>query len=140
MIVGSNTLTQRWDFGCCYLYSGKLATYRYKVEVTVRSSDPSLPDSMIIDFNQLLSCMKSVIKDGTYIYDSTNFLATSVGNNLKNYDLYVLPFESTVSCESICSYYAHSIESKLSNLGMDIVEVKLRENNNSYVTYTPAIR
>lgn len=132
-----NTLTQRCEFGCCYLYSGKLSAYRYKVEATVRSSDPNFSDSMLVDFKRLKTLMESVIEDGSYLYDRHHIIASEIGECLSRYDSYVTSFDKQVSCESICEFYASRLHQIIYPLGMEIVEVKLRENSNSFVTFTP---
>ena len=146
------TVTQRSDFECSYLMKSVeseytvtnryvLNSHHYRVEVTVSSiSDfnQENDDKCIITFEKLKSIVDSCLPDGCFIYSVDD--DSDEMKNLRR-DLRIMGVKVTelyclsVSAENLADSIARRIEDKLFKEDVQLLEVKLRENSDSVVTW-----
>ena len=145
------TVTQRSEFECSYLMKETkddymknshyvLNSHNYRIEVTVASytRDSQDSDKCIITFEKLKSIVDSCLPDGYFIYsvDDDSEEMKNLVRDLKIMGVKVTElYRLSVSAENIVDSIARSISDKLDNEGVQLVEVKLRENPDSVVTW-----
>ena len=136
------TVTQRSEFECSYLMKETnddymknghytLNSHNYRIEVTVASytRDSQDNDKCIITFEKLKSIVDSCLPDGYFIY-SVDDDSEEMKNLVR--DLKIMGVKVT---ELYRLSVARSISEKLDREGVQLVEVKLRENPDSVVTW-----
>lgn len=129
-------------------YDGKCySLHGHSYKVTVEISGPQVePLNMIVDFNILKQIMKEAIPDHAYIYDERLLENHEVGNVvteivpiLKKYNMNVVGYPCTTTCENLVQIWADEINKRLADeYGLyDIYVSKLsaNETQNSQAVY-----
>ena len=135
------TATVVENFSCSYLYanprtgSGELSSNNYKVEAEFYGGDS---DRFIAEFSELHKIVRVNLPDKKFISGPfISKLEETLCEILKKLgvDVYTCPFD--VSAETLCDDIAARIENDLAFdiTGVQLVCVKLHENENSCVTW-----
>lgn len=134
----NKTLTQRSRFECSYLMprlDGLEGTYvlnshSYLVEVVVE-----VPSSLVITFEQLKAIIDANLFDKQFLYNSKSDDAIfKIVNCLSEIGVPCTGFDDALCAECIADSLARSICYDLACEGIQLVELKLKENSNSFVT------
>lgn len=134
----NKTLTQRSRFECSYLMptlddrkgTYVLNSHSYLVEVVVE-----VPDSLVITFEQLKAILDANLFDKQFLYNSESDDAISeIVKCLSEIGVPCTGFDDALCAESIADRLAHSVCYDLACEGVQLVELKLKENSNSFVT------
>ena len=131
-------VSQRHHFQCAYIYRRNnkliLNAHEYKIEVTVSSPDRISP--VIISFEDLKSVISKSVPDNKFLLRNDNSLDLSLIGIFQTFvpSIYQI-YSEEITAETLVNAIAHKIEENLSDFGVLLWEVKLRESNDSYVTW-----
>lgn len=136
-------VTQRIMFSCAYLmkrsYYSQLNAHDYKFEATVvRKSGISSYSNpkMIISFENLQSAMADVSFEGCFLFNSANRDEARLAKTFRSCNISTIDLKEDVSAEVILNAISLKLSDKMSeNFKLYLKETKLREGNNSYVTW-----
>ena len=130
-------VTKRLEFECCYVYRKEIHAHRYKLEVTVQGPQRFGDYGVVISFDNLLKYMKQVVPDKSFIYDTKEASGTYIGLAFQDYGYKAIGFDMSISAENICNYLALSLQDILDvkEPGIQIIDLKLREDSNSFVSW-----
>lgn len=142
----NSTVSQRVEFDCSYLvkntgtYGYTMQGCRYLVEATVKNNINE-DSAFVIEFKELKSHLISCVPDHTFLYYHGDPLAQHIAAELDPLGVSIKAYSAPVSAETICQTIAIRLQSLLDsfNPGVLVVEVKLRENSDSFATYRPAL-
>ena len=131
-------VTKRLEFECCYVYRDEIHAHRYKLEVTVQGPQRYNDYGVVLSFDELLRYMKQTVPDKTFVYYVKDAAGTYISKAFHDYNYRTLGFEFPISAENICNHLALSLQDELDihEPGIQIVDLKLREDNNSFVSWT----
>ena len=141
-------VTQRIEFSCSYLVfkSGeeKLNSCRYVFEATVESSRRYQEDGRIISFDDLKELMNKYSLNGKFICRRKDSNAKHFGTLINCFlslhvPVHQLNCESEISAEKILEYLSLKLDEDISikyNGIATLKQTRLRENSNSYVTWS----
>lgn len=145
-MVGKQLVTQRDEFECAYLMSVDdnlpiLHAHHYRVEVTVSRNDNSVGHDVIIDFDRLRHYIRRVLPDKAFLYNGSEVGSSaenSIATEFKRFGIAVQSYLFTPSAENLAQHFATKLQSifDFEHLGIQVVEVKLRETANSYATWS----
>lgn len=134
----SATLSYRTEFESCYIQDSELHAHRYKIEVTVDGERRYHTTGQIIDYKELATYVKSICPDKTFLtgMDSTPS-EQAVAVCMKACSVPVMERPHQLTIESFCESLARELQDLLDRhaFGVRVVEVKLRETNDSYATW-----
>lgn len=136
-------VTHRMEFECCYLINKDVNAHRYRLEVTVEGPQRFEDFGSVIEFSKLREYVKSVVPDKSFLIDtSTENLGRDVGFMLGTRGVSVRAYSFQLSAENLCSNIGKQLQSILDSEepGVTVVEVKLRENNDSFASWRPDVR
>ena len=138
------TVTSRIEFDISYVMemSGqyKLDSHHCKFEVVVGSDKSS--GSLIITFEDLRNLMKSIIRNSSIVVSEHDVESSMlirrfimVAGGLMN-PIVKIPVSESLCAEQILKYMTNQLNSLLISQYPDVflIETRLRENNESYVT------
>ncbi len=136
-------VTQRVEFECCYLLETELNAHRYRFDVTVESDGPRRDKRYIISFQELTDCMKKVVPDKSFLFDTTTY---NVGKDIafilgsKGVKISGCPY--MLSAENICSAASQDLQRLLDDKfpGVKIVSSSLKETTGSFVSWRPNVK
>lgn len=133
----SMEVTRRVEFECCYIYNNQIEAHRCKLEVTVEGPQRFEDFGTVISFESLRRYILSVVPDKTFLCDANDPASKHVGDAFIDAGCRVLVCEFSISAENLCTYIAEKLQHLLNigEPGIQIVELKLRENNDSYVSW-----
>lgn len=142
----NSTVSQRVEFSCSYLvkntgkYGYTLQGCRYLVEATVKNSINE-DSPVVIEFKQLKAHLSAAVPDNAFLFYHGDSLAQHIAAELDPLGVSVKAYSTTVSAEIICETIAMRLQSLLDTYdpGVLVVEVKLRENSDSFATYRPSV-
>ena len=136
------TITQRSEFECSYImYSAQegyqFNSHNYKIEVTV-SGEPD-NNGVILPFKKFKQCIDEVLPNNSFIFNSnecSDSPSVQIADILKCNDVSASPigYPFSICAENLVQYFAMRIQSLLDHR-LEVTEVKLRETNNSYVSW-----
>lgn len=131
-------VSQRSHFQCAYIYYRNegmiLNAHDYKIEVTVSSPDRISP--VIISFEDLKSVIAKSVPDHKFLARKDKSLDFSLIGVFTTFSPSICEvYEGEITAETLVNTIAHKIEENLSDFGVLLWEVKLRESNDSYVTW-----
>ena len=140
----TQTVTSRIEFEMSYLMKVagiyNLEAHRVRFEVVVESNR-SVGD-LIIRFDDLKRLMRNIIPDGSIVFSEADVINDmsmkrfiSVVEEFSN-NIIIIPTFDELSAERILQYCTMELEKLLDSQYPDvnIVETRLRENSESYVT------
>lgn len=133
-------VTQRLEFSCCYLRDTELNAHRYRLEVTVESPTNVVASGVVMDFQTLKRYMQALVFDETFLFSRTDLSKSNLKSayeafNLEGVKTELVDFD--LCAESLCTYFALTLQRTFDEhkLGVNVVDVKLRENNDSYANW-----
>lgn len=135
--MSSTLVTRRASFECAYFYkrNGKttLNAHEYKIEVTVGA--PDRVSAVVISFEELKEAINRSLPKNKILLSRCDDLDSELMIVLERYDV---PYDLTmdyICAETLVNVIAQKIEDNLSDYGVILWEVKLRENSDSIVTW-----
>lgn len=142
----NSTVSQRVEFDCSYLvkntgkYGYTLQGCRYLVEATVKNNINE-DSAFVIEFKQLRAHLVASVPDNAFLFYHGDPLAQHIAAELDSIGVAVKAYSNVVSAEIICETIAMRLQSLLDsfNPGVLVVEVKLKENSDSFATYRPSV-
>ena len=130
-------VTKRIEFECCYIQNHQIEAHRCKLEVTVEGPQRFEDFGRVITYENLQKYMKELTPHKTFLYCWKDTDSLAVAHAFGSAGCEVLPFEFEISAENLCSYFVKSLQDILDKKepGITILEMKLREDNHSYVSW-----
>jgi len=134
-------VTKRIEFECCYVYKGDIHAHRYKLEVTVQGPQRYSDQGVVLSFDELSNYMKQAVPDKAFIYWIKDAAGVYISKAFNEYNYKTLGCDFPISAENICAFLAANLQDTLNvrEPGILIVELKLREDNNSFVSWKKEI-
>lgn len=142
------TCSQSYSFMCCYLsksITGKptVDTHKYTLEVTISGGQIRATDDVILEFSEFLKVLKRAAPADSFVYNadaSGDSTEVQVANLLSEDGYKVIGYHTRISAEQLASQIGHAIqcifETEYANIRVQ--QVKLKEDSNSYVVWTPS--
>ena len=140
--TGTIQVTQRVEFECCYLSEGKyVEPHRYRVEATVESPQHYADHGVVLNFAEFKKYILSVVPDHAFVFNagaSSSQAELEVGYKFVDYKLKTVEVDFPISAETLCNYIATNLQDvfNMKEPGVVLVDLKLRENNDSFVSWT----
>ena len=134
----SATISYRCEFESCYVQNSELHAHRYKLEVTVDGPELYKNTGQIIDYKILAKHVKSVCPEGAFLLGSDSLPEEqAVAVCLKVCHVPVMERPHKLTIESLCESLSCELQDVLNRHapGVRVIEVKLRETNDSYATW-----
>ncbi len=130
-------VTKRIEFECCYIYHYTVQAHRYRLEVTVEGPQRFDDHGTVITFDDLQKYMKRAVPDNKFIYHVEDYPGVHVGKAFVEVGCDSQPYEFSISAENLCKHIAESLQNTfdLYEPGIKILELKLREDSNSFVSW-----
>ena len=125
-----------YDGGC-----GNCHGHSYKIEVTVEGPKHPNNFNMVMDFKELKDVIKKCIPDHYFAVNNTKLegYEYDLWQVNKKYGKSTKEFPFVTTAENMVCFFADSIDWYIKNVlgheDVDVVEVKLWETTNSYVTW-----
>lgn len=133
------TVSYRCEFESCYVQNSQLNAHRYRLEVTVDSPQRYFDHGLIIDYRTLAQYVKAVCPDNHFLIgtDSTE-AEVALADSMRLCGVAVSDRPHKLSIESFCESLADELQDTLNRHepGVRVIEVKLRETNDSFATWT----
>lgn len=135
-------VSTRIEFSCCYIYqeseAPSLNSHRYKFEATVEGLQKYEDSGRIIDFQDLTQVCKWSVPDKAFVYnDDRNSLSFEIANTLRSHGLRCVGYPFEFSTEQFINAISLKLISLLAMIpGVRLLETKLREDSNSFVSWT----
>ncbi len=131
-------VTQRIEFECCYLFYGVLEAHRCKMEVTVAGPQRFEDHGVVITYAALQDYMKQVVPDRSFVYCRSDPSGLYVGKAFQDVNCSVKEYDFPISAENLCKHFAEELQDlfDVKEPGIHILDMKLREDNNSFVSWT----
>lgn len=133
------TVSYRTEFEASYLQNCELHSHRYRVEVTVDGPQRHENKGKVIEFKHLADYVNQVCYDGYFLYGTDVLPAERpVIDALNNAKVKTWPCSFPLSVENFCIDIADRLQLLLNRFdpGVRVLEVKLRETNDSFATWT----
>lgn len=133
------TVTYRTEFEASYLQNSELHSHRYRVEVTVDGPQRHQDKGKVIEFKHLAQYVNQVVYDKYFLYGTDILPAErAVIDALKEAGVRCWPCTFPLSVENFCIDIADRLQIFLNKFepGVRVSEVKLRETNDSFATWT----
>ena len=137
------TVSKKTEFECMYiLISGDkwdFNFHRYSIDVTVDAPQRYTDSGEIIRFEKLGEYLNSVVPDNEMLvptsFSDSDFISVVSKMSLHGLKLRAMDFD--ICAEGLCNYIAKTLQERLNQYepGCRVVEVKLRENSSSYVSW-----
>lgn len=135
-------VTQRARFTCSYIYHNaskhatELCSSNYTVEVSV--TRPGEDDKFVMEFSDLQKVLKSIVPDKKFLFGP--FLSKKdeeLMQVMKDLGVPTASYMFDVSAETLCEDIALQLSNELEfdYPGVQLLEVKLRENSDSFVVW-----
>ena len=133
-------VSQRVEFSCSYITPCDdiydLNSIHYKFEATASSLKSYESTGRVISFESFTNLIKSVIPDKVFIYDKTDLNQCVLAKDFKDCGIFSYAFEGEISTERLLEEISLMLVEALSAYPeVYLKETKLRENNNSYVSW-----
>ena len=130
-------VTTRTTFSAAYVRDGMLNAYQYKLEATVECPQRAEDDKMIIEFSRLQKYMKQASFDNTFLYSAGDSFGADIARAMNRSGVQSKEVEYPLCAEAICNNIAVLLQGllNLKEPGVILKELKLRETNDSYVSW-----
>ena len=130
-------VTKRVDFECCYLYNKQIEAHNCKLEVTVEGPQRFNDFGRVITYEDLTRYMKYVVPDKAFLYSSDDCDGNHVASAFLDVGCRTYSYDFQISAENLCKHFADTLQDLLDKKepGIRILDLKLREDNNSYVSW-----
>lgn len=130
-------VTKRIEFECCYIHENDIEAHRCKLEVTVEGPQRFNDFGRVISYEELTRYMRNVVPDRSFLYWNMDVASSRVGAAFMDAGCRVQEYNFPISAENLCKYLADALQELLDTFepGIRIIDLKLREDNNSYVSW-----
>ena len=133
------TVSYRCEFESCYVQFGELHAHRYRIEVTVDGPQRYQDFGQVIDYRDLARYVKEICPNGQFLVgtDSTKS-EQHVADSLEACGVPISHRSHRLSIESLCESLSNELQDILNRHepGVRVTEVKLRETNDSFATWS----
>ena len=136
-------VTQRADFECAYLMKNfgnqyKLNAHRYRIEVTV--VNVRISEGVAIQFEDLQDILKSVVPDNCFVYSNEgedSLYTNDLVQSFNRLGVRTVGYPFNICAENLVNYFASILQRRISEKypNVFVMECKLRESNDSYVSW-----
>ena len=134
-------VSQRIDFSCSYVVNlgnnvYQLNSHYYKFEATVANLENYDENGRVISFETLKRIMEQIVPDEMYLYNDSDINQVVISISFAACGFTCYNFDEEVSTERILNYISLTLVDELKKYkNLYLKETKLRENNNSYVSW-----
>ena len=134
-------VSQRVEFSCSYITpcdddKYDLNSIHYKFEATACGLSCYESTGRVISFEEFTKIICSIIPNKVFIYDTKDLNQCVLAKDFKDCGIFSYPFEGDISTERILEEISLMlVEALQSYPDIYLKETKLRENNNSYVSW-----
>lgn len=130
-------VTKRIEFECCYIQNHQIEAHRCKLEVTVDGPQRFEDFGRVITYENLQKYLNVIVPDKTFLYQWHDEKSIAVARAFVDAGCRTLPFEFEISAENLCDYFVKFLQDILDvkEPGITVLEMKFREDNNSYVSW-----
>lgn len=130
-------VTKRIEFECCYICDKHIEAHHCKLEVTVEGPQRFNDFGRVITYEELTKYMNSVVPDRSFVYYASDPDGNCVSNAFLSVGCTTFSYDFPISAENLCKYFAETLQNifDMKEPGITILDLKLREDNNSYVTW-----
>ncbi len=130
-------VTKRVEFDCCYICDHHIEAHHCKLEVTVEGPQRFNDFGRVITYEDLTRYMKYVAPDRAFIYCDTDPDGVHVGKAFLDVGCTTIGYEFEISAENLCKHFADTLQELFDKKepGIRIIDLKLREDNNSFVSW-----
>lgn len=131
-------VTKRVEFECCYIYDRHIEAHHCKLEVTVEGPQRFNDFGRVISYEDLTRYMKYVVPDRAFIYCDADLDSVKVSNAFLDAGCTTMSYDFQISAENLCKHFADTLQDLFDKKepGIRIIDLKLREDNNSYVSWS----
>lgn len=136
--VSSMEVTQRIEFECCYIFYGNLEAHRCKLEVTVEGPQRFQDLGVVISYEQLRNYMKQIVPDKAFVYCDRDYnYGVVIAEAFDKVNCRTKSYPFAISGENLCKHFVDELQDTLDHHepGIRITSMKLREDNNSFVSW-----
>ena len=132
-------VTKRIDFNCCYIQNHQIEAHNCKLEVTVVGPQRFNDLGRVITYEDLTKYMKEVVPDKAFLFFMSDESGVIVANAFKKAGCRIVGCDFEISAENVCSYCASELQDQFDTFepGIKIIDMKFREDNNSFVSWKP---
>lgn len=130
-------VTKRVEFECCYIYNQQIEAHHCKLEVTVEGPQRFHDSGTVIAYEDLSRYMRHLVPHKAFLYWDKDTDGIHVSRAFADAGCRVESYSFPISAENLCSYFATTLQSTfdVKEPGIRILDLKLREDNNSYVSW-----
>lgn len=127
------------NFTAAYVRDAVLNSFLYRLEATVECPQRVEDDNMVIEFSKLQKYMKEAAFDNTFLYTQGDTFGLDIATAMMRSGINCKGVEYALCAESICKNIAILLQGILNirEPGVTLIELKLRETGDSYVSWTP---
>lgn len=131
-------VTKRVEFECCYIQNHQIEAHRCKLEVTIEGPQRFEDFGRVISYEQLQAYMNSIVPHKAFLYCKDDAVSVNVAKAFVLADCRTVEYDFEVSAENLCADFAKSLQMVLNTFepGLIILNLKFREDNNSYVSWS----
>ena len=139
-------VSQRIEFSCCYVVSEngipKLNAHHYKFEATVEGLENYDKTGRVLSFDAFKIICSEVCPDGSFLYDVGEQKQQLIALAFSQYGVPCVGYEFELSAERLLNEISLLLVESLKENYPEVYlkETKLRENVNSYVTWTQEVK
>lgn len=132
-------VTTKIAFCSAYVSAGELNSYLYRLEATVECPQRAEDDNMVLEFTKLQKYMRESSFENTFLYNNYDEHGRDIANAMLRAGVKCKGVDYALCAESICDNIAVILQGLLNirEPGVRLVELKLRETGDSYVSWTP---
>ena len=131
-------VTQRVEFECCYIFNGEIESHRCKMEVTVEGPQRYQDHGVVITYDSLRKYMLSVVPNKSFLYSIEDVDGVRVNKAFTDAGCRTQGYNFPLSSENLCKHFAETLQALFDTAepGIVILNMKLREDNNSFVSWS----
>lgn len=131
-------VTKRAEFSCCYIQDNRIEAHHCKVEVTVVGPQRFEDFGRVISYETLQFYLSNILPNHTFLYNESDKPSVQVAKAFQKAKCSTKSCDFEISAENLCKHFAEKLQEILDRRepGVTIVNLKLREDNNSYVSWS----
>ncbi len=130
-------VTKRAEFSCCYIQDKQIEAHHCKVEVTVEGPQRFEDFGRVITYENLQNYLRGIIPNRAFLYCKRDYNSIHVADAFNTVGCKTVEYNFDISAENLCRHLAETLQDVFDELepGISILEFKLREDNNSFVSW-----
>ena len=134
-------VTKRIEFSCCYIQNHQIESHHCKLEVTVSGPQRFQDFGRIITYEDLQRLLRKVVPDKSFLFKVDDEASSQVADAFTSAGCKTQSYNFDISAENLCKYFAETLQEVLNIVepGIVIHNMKFREDNNSYVSWSQEI-